>query len=82
MAKYKCNVCGYVYDEEAAKAPFSSLTQCQVCGTAKSSFSPLAADEEAGARREGKRQGSCPILLNLKGTIQGNAIWRIFTAWR
>ena len=52
MAKYKCNVCGYVYDEEAAKAPFSSLTQCQVCGTAKSSFSPLAADEEAGARRE------------------------------
>lgn len=52
MAKYKCNVCGYVYDEEAAKAPFSSLTQCPVCGTAKSSFSPLAADEEAGARRE------------------------------
>ena len=81
MAKYKCNVCGYVYDEEAAKAPFSSLTQCQVCGTAKSSFLLLLRMKKPAPEGR-KRQGSCPILLNLKGTIQGNAIWRIFTAWR
>ncbi len=28
---YKCSVCGYVYDEEKERKPFSELTECPVC---------------------------------------------------
>ncbi len=28
---YKCNICGYVYDEEKERKPFSELTECPVC---------------------------------------------------
>ena len=31
MAKYKCAVCGYVYDEEKENVPFSELAACPVC---------------------------------------------------
>ncbi|MCC2255279.1 alpha-hydroxy-acid oxidizing protein [Ruminococcus sp. CLA-AA-H200] len=31
MAKYRCSVCGYIYDEEQEGAPFSSLKECPVC---------------------------------------------------
>ena len=31
MAKYKCSVCGYIYDEEKEGKPFSELKECPVC---------------------------------------------------
>ena len=31
MAKYKCSVCGFVYDEEAQGAPLDTLKECPVC---------------------------------------------------
>lgn len=31
MAKYKCSVCGYIYDEEKEGKPFAELTACPVC---------------------------------------------------
>lgn len=31
MAKYKCSVCGFIYDEQAQNAPLDSLTECPVC---------------------------------------------------
>lgn len=31
MAVYKCKVCGYIYDEEAAGVPVSELDGCPVC---------------------------------------------------
>ncbi len=31
MAKYKCTICGYIYDEEVEGRPFSDLKQCPVC---------------------------------------------------
>ena len=31
MAKYRCSVCGYIYDEESEGAPFSALKECPVC---------------------------------------------------
>lgn len=51
MKKYKCNVCGYVYDPEAGDAsqnippgtPFENLPDnwtCPVCGASKEDFSP------------------------------------------
>lgn len=31
MAKYKCGVCGFIYDEEKEEVPFSELSACPVC---------------------------------------------------
>ncbi len=31
MAKYKCGICGFIYDEEKEDVPFSELTACPVC---------------------------------------------------
>ena len=38
MAKYKCSVCGYVYDEEKEGIPFSELKECPVCKQPASAF--------------------------------------------
>lgn len=39
MAKYKCNVCGYVFDEEEQGMEFSQLKECPVCHQPASAFS-------------------------------------------
>lgn len=39
--KYKCQVCGYVYDESKEKIPFDQLAddwKCPLCGAPKSAF--------------------------------------------
>lgn len=52
MKKYKCNICGYIYDPEKgdkdgnipAGTPFEKLPDdwvCPVCGASKSEFEPL-----------------------------------------
>lgn len=38
MAKYRCPLCGWVYDEHAEGAPFSTLERCPMCGAAASEF--------------------------------------------
>lgn len=38
MAVYKCNVCGYVYDEEKEGKPFEQLKECPVCHQPASAF--------------------------------------------
>lgn len=38
MAKYRCSVCGYLYDEEKEGAPFSQLQECPVCHQPASAF--------------------------------------------
>lgn len=40
--KYVCNVCGYIYDEEAEGKKFADLPAdwvCPVCGVGKDMFS-------------------------------------------
>ena len=41
MAKFKCGVCGYVYDEEKEGKPFSELDACPVCKQPASAFEPV-----------------------------------------
>ena len=39
--KYICNVCGYIYDEEAEGMPFEQLPDdyvCPLCGVGKDEF--------------------------------------------
>ncbi len=49
MAKYRCTVCNYVYDEAKEKRKFSDLPKewvCPVCGAPKSAFVLLAEQAE------------------------------------
>ncbi len=49
MAKYRCTVCNYVYDEAKEKVKFSDLPKewvCPVCGAPKSAFVLLAGEAE------------------------------------
>lgn len=39
MAKYRCSVCGYIYDEEREGAPFSEIKECPVCHQSTEKFS-------------------------------------------
>ena len=41
MAKYKCSVCGHIYDEEKEGRPFSELTECPVCKQPVSEFQKI-----------------------------------------
>lgn len=45
MAKYKCSVCGYIYDEEKEGKPFSELTECPICKQPVSKFEKLPEEE-------------------------------------
>ena len=38
MAKYRCSVCGYIYDEETEGIPFSELKECPVCHQSADKF--------------------------------------------
>jgi rubredoxin len=41
---YRCNVCGYEYDEQAEGTPFDKLPDawnCPVCNAPKSAFEPV-----------------------------------------
>ena len=38
MAKYRCSVCGYIFDEEKEGLTFAELKECPVCHQPKSSF--------------------------------------------
>ena len=43
MARYRCTVCNWVYDEESEGTPFADLSNdwsCPVCGAPKSAFVP------------------------------------------
>lgn len=46
MAKYKCSVCGYVYDEEKEGKAFSEIEACPVCGQPASVFEELPKEQE------------------------------------
>ena len=42
--KYKCNVCGYVYDDESEEIKFVDLPEdwvCPICGATKDAFTEL-----------------------------------------
>ena len=42
--KYRCNLCGWIYDEEAEGTKFEDLPEdwtCPMCGAPKSEFTKL-----------------------------------------
>ncbi|MFO7967417.1 MAG: thiamine pyrophosphate-binding protein [Archaeoglobaceae archaeon] len=52
MARYRCTVCNYIYDEEKEGTKFDDLPDtwtCPVCGAPKSAFVPLGISTEGEA---------------------------------
>ena len=47
MAKYKCGVCGFIYDEANEGAPFADLVVSPVCKRPATNFKKV--EEEAAA---------------------------------
>jgi pyruvate oxidase len=61
MAKYRCTVCNYVYDEAKEKVKFSDLPKewvCPVCGAPKTAFVLLS-----GAAEEKKAENTVSEVL-------------------
>jgi thiamine pyrophosphate-dependent acetolactate synthase large subunit-like protein/rubredoxin len=57
MAKYRCTVCNYVYDEVKEGKKFSDLPKewvCPVCGAPQSAFVLLAEKTEEAAEKKGR----------------------------
>lgn len=50
MAKYKCSVCGFIFDEDKEGKKFKTLKNCPVCGHAASMFEKLEESENEGGR--------------------------------
>ena len=53
MARYRCSVCGYIFDEEAEGKKFSELKECPVCHQPADKFY-LYEEEKPAAVREKK----------------------------
>ncbi len=53
MAKYKCSVCGYIYDEEKEGVPFSELKECPVCHVPASKFVKIEEEPDTSAGKGG-----------------------------
>lgn len=55
MAKFRCSVCGYIYDESSHDLPFSSVDDsyvCPVCSAKKSAFEEMAESDSSSASSE------------------------------
>ncbi len=51
MAKYKCTVCGYIYDEEKEGVPFAEMAACPVCKAAPEKFVPVEEEVKSARKR-------------------------------
>ncbi len=57
MAKYKCSVCGYIYDEEKEGTSFDRFEACPVCKAPREKFVLLEEEEPAGETGEQNPSG-------------------------
>ena len=58
MAKYRCTVCNWVYDDAKEKVKFTDLPKewvCPICGAPKSAF-VLLSEEKVRKRRNLRRK--------------------------
>ena len=55
MAKFRCTVCNYIYDEEKEGKKFSELPLnwvCPICSAPKSAFEEIGAEESKAEKVE------------------------------
>ena len=46
MARYRCSVCGYIYDEEKEGKPFAEVTECPLCHQPADKFEKLPEEKK------------------------------------
>jgi glutamate synthase domain-containing protein 2 len=72
MARYKCEVCEFIYDEEKEGTKWDDLPAdwaCPVCGTAKKYFSPVETTPPAEKPKEPiQEEAALEIPIDLKKT--------------
>lgn len=59
MAKYKCQICGYIYDEEKEGVKFEDLPddwKCPMCFAPKNMFKLVEENEKQEAKNEPKEE--------------------------
>jgi pyruvate oxidase/acetolactate synthase-1/2/3 large subunit len=67
LARYRCTVCNYVYDEEKEGKKFSDLPKewvCPICGAPKSSFVLLTEQVEAKKAEKKAAHTVSDVLIN------------------
>lgn len=63
MSKYKCKICGYIYDEDVMDTPFNELSddyKCSMCMVSKDLFE-LIENEQLEKKEEKKLENAIPI---------------------
>ena len=63
MKKYKCTICGYVYDEEKEGTKFEDLPDtwvCPMCGVGKEMFEEVLKEDAATIDRAQKAINAAP----------------------
>jgi len=66
--KYVCQICNYVYDEEAEGVPFADLPDdwtCPLCGVPKDEFAPEEDPPAPSCRSTGNGKGEGFFALSL-----------------
>ncbi len=59
MAKYRCKICGYIYDDEKEKVKFEDLPDdwtCPLCGESKEMFELVHTEEKAVSQENSRKQ--------------------------
>lgn len=57
MAKYRCDVCGYLFDEQQAGETFENIYSCPICDSDKDSFQCIEADPKTEENEEEEDDG-------------------------
>ena len=78
MAIFKCNVCGYLYDE-AGNTLFSALPndwRCPICGAEKAKFTKVKEASEKPKTEDIPKDNLWRIQKSLRNmTLKMNRIW-------
>jgi glutamate synthase domain-containing protein 2 len=78
MAQHVCEVCGYIHDEEKAEERWEELPpgwECPVCGTGKSGYRMVAAEDSTGAAGTGVAVAAAKATASADGYL---GEWRRF----
>ena len=67
MAKYKCGVCGFIYDEAKEGVPFADLAVCPVCKRPATNFQKL--EEEAAPEVEEAAEAPAAPTANATASV-------------
>ncbi|MFU8767218.1 MAG: rubredoxin, partial [Candidatus Methanoperedens sp.] len=62
MARFRCTVCNYIYDEEKEGKKFRELPQswiCPICSAPKSAFEEIGREEKVVEKVEFTYHNSC-----------------------